>query len=164
MNKTNKYLIELSIQAAQLETLTSESEVSKPEVSKWSVGQHVEHLLKADTLATSAMLASKRYTSRRTPLKLLGRIVLLTGYIPKGRGKAPEMTLPEQPTKENITRLVEAFKNNLSQIKEGLRELNLAGHYAPHPIFGDLDQVQWLRFLIIHNKHHLKIINEILAK
>jgi len=64
----------------------------RADFSKWSVGEHLEHLAAANALCLSAAEAlvagsDDRIVPRAVP-KVLGRAVLLLGWIPRGKGKA----------------------------------------------------------------------------
>lgn len=86
------------------------------------------------------------------------RIYVYTmGKIPRGRGKAPKSV---QPT-GNIS--ADTLRNNLSLARFKLDELKILHphNYIVHPYFGKLNVKSTLKFLYIHTKHHLEIIEDI---
>ena len=128
-------------------------------VSKWSPAEHVDHLLKV----TGSVL--KRVPSSEdvgNGISLLGRAVLALGWIPRGRGKAPERLAGTRATADELRASVDRVRGHLDAIDaasvDGTRVRNV-----PHPRFGGLTPAQALRFVSVHNEHHLKIVAEILG-
>ncbi len=128
-------------------------------VSKVPVSWHLDHSLKVvnrilDILKSSdPSVYDKRFN--------LARIFSFTfGYIPRGRGQSPAAVLPPDNIKtEDILSQLELARENLA----GLSDLNSNTNFI-HPVFGQLNKKQTQRFLRIHTKHHLKIIQDILRK
>jgi hypothetical protein len=88
---------------------------------------------------------------------ILTWFVLLTGRIPRGRGKAPKVTLPERTGFKGLEEEIEAEKAELRALTvDAIRRFEMN-----HPGFGRLNGRQWLRFLSIHRRHHLRIISDI---
>jgi hypothetical protein len=125
--------------------------------SGWSISEHVDHCVRVMRVALERIHEPKP-TSR--PKSLVGHVILAIGWIPRGRGKAPELVRGTRRSSEEIS----------SEINELRR---LAGDLPPHvlsdrktrvmkhPYFGGLTASETLRFLAIHNRHHLKIIRDI---
>lgn len=132
-------------------------------VSAWSIAQHLDHLAQANTLcaaAISQLLQSPGGAAGPGPT-IAGRAVLLTGWIPRGRGVAPPPTVPSAaPTSEIRSRLRDAHLA-VSAIGQRLGELDGARARLSHPALGGFSAFQWLRFIAIHTRHHLKIISDI---
>jgi len=135
-------------------------------VSAWSPAQHVDHILRAlDVLwGRAEALAEGRSDEIRTRggPGLLARVVLLAGWIPRGRGRAPETVLPDpRPVRH---RLREALRD-ATRRAEGLRiradAFARAPGVLPHPQLGDFDAKRWIRFADVHTRHHLAIIADI---
>jgi hypothetical protein len=80
-----------------------------------------------------------------------------TGYIPRGKGRAPQHTLPQ----EKITK--EELLVHLKKAKDASRNLKdlTVGKTFKHPLFGWLNLKESSRFMKIHTHHHLKIIRDI---
>ncbi len=132
-------------------------------VSAWSVAQHLDHLAQANGLCAAAItqLLESPTSSSGPGLTLAGRAVLLTGWIPRGRGVAPPTTVPSAATlSETRSRLQDAH-TAVTAIAERLNELDGARARLGHPALGGFTAFQWLRFIAIHTRHHLKIIEEI---
>lgn len=85
-------------------------------------------------------------------------MVFTTGKIPRGKAKAPKVVIPTQvATQEELKAKLEAAKNNILKLNS-LSE----NQFFNHPYFKDLNVKQTEKFLVIHTKHHLKIIQDIL--
>jgi len=125
-------------------------------ISNWSVGKQIEHCILAAEKITGALESSKPEDYKRTfkPLKL---IVFTSGTIPRGKGKAPEIVIPENEiTKEKL----EAGLKKGKQLEERLSNLD-SNTWFEHHVFGNLKKKDAIKFINIHNKHHLKIIVDI---
>ena len=94
----------------------------------------------------------------------LGRVVLTLGRIPRGRGKAPAATLPEGLGGEEIVSELEAQRSAIAELGERLEDVLRCRETFRHPYFGHLTPRGWLRFIDIHHRHHLKIIDDVLAR
>ncbi len=129
-----------------------------PGVSAWSVGQHIEHSSKAVIYITGALRESQ---PPAPPAKwsLIRWIVLTTGYIPRGRAKAPAAVTPDgQPSEADLLAL-------LARMEEGVaatRQLDPGAWFA-HFALGIFRRDQALRFIDVHTRHHLKIMRDIVA-
>jgi Protein of unknown function (DUF1569) len=92
----------------------------------------------------------------------IGRIVVLnTGFIPRGRAKAPDFTIPKAiVTTNDIQKHIEEIIA-LIPIFDSLNDNN---KYLDHPFFGMLNLAESKKNLIIHTQHHIKIIKDIIKK
>ena len=79
--------------------------------------------------------------------------------MPIGVAKAPEAVKPTQVFNEEETLLfIEKAKNKVEMSMQLSKNKNFN-----HPFFGLLNTLQTLKFLNIHTKHHLQIIENILT-
>ena len=140
-------------------------EASAPSVSKWSVKDHLEHL----SIANGGIVSwierardgdSKLDTGGRP--SLAGRIVLLAGVMPRGRGKAPERTLPKGTSAEELAARFCEIRERVEGWEGSLAQLRAARATRNHFAFGNLNAAQWLQFAVIHDNHHQKIIRDVL--
>ncbi len=126
------------------------------QVSASSIGWHIEHTLLTINLIINALKASdpKDYQWQFSTFRLG---VFLTGKIGRGRGKAPQSVQPR------VTPDAETINKQLSLANQRLPELQSCSdnQFFTHPYFGKLNVQQTARFLIIHTRHHLAIINDI---
>ncbi len=66
-------------------------------VSRWSVGEHLEHLLLSDSAIVEwleGVSSGSVSGALRGGLTIPGHLVLRTGFIPRGKGRAPELAVP----------------------------------------------------------------------
>ena len=85
-------------------------------------------------------------------------MVFTTGKIPRGKAKAPKVVIPTQvATQEELKAKLEVAKNNILKLNSFSENL-----FFKHPFFNHLNVKQTKKFLVIHTKHHLKIIEDIL--
>ena len=135
---------------------------------KWNAAQIVEHL------AISMVGSAERFDKRRAhdpmtrrPRSLFERLggwfVMTVGFYPQGF-KAPPGTVPAP----NVTREAAEAKfragwaqwNALPALLLPARRYDL---FVKHPRFGDLTLEEWLRFHVIHARHHATQIHARLA-
>ena len=141
----------------RLEELIDLSDRKNTAVSKASVGWHIAHTLitMGGILDLLEQSDPKSLTGR---INLAGWLTLKLGWIPKGRGKAPRVARPEgQIDPQRLQKKVTSTKEKLDM----LSTLD-PNAYFKHPYFGEL-KLKWaIRFIEVHTKHHLKIMESIL--
>lgn len=137
-----------------------------PEVSGWTVLHHLEHLVLTGNGLASLMqriLTETSLPSSGSP-KPIGRVVLLSGFIPRGKAKAPEIVVPRELDLDTLQSRLQQVRQRFVELEPSLQKLQAAQGRLPHPMLGDFSGPQWMRFMGIHQEHHLKIIREILQK
>lgn len=132
--------------------------VPRPEVSSWSAGEHLDHVIKV----AQAFLGQMR---KDEPLDVpgvnwTGRVILGIGWIPRGKGKAPERVRGAVCTAEDLEAMLAAAEGLLLEVraappKERRRPL------AKHPVFRGLNAAESARMVAVHTHHHLKIVRDI---
>lgn len=135
-----------------------------PSVSGWSVGEHVDHLV----LAERALLEwierviddPSRSSPAGTPTRT-GRLVLVSGWIPRGRAKAPGPTVPDSPDISLLPGRLSDLARLSERLEPRLSDVHTSRTTTEHPILGHFTPAQWLRFLDVHHRHHEKIIRDI---
>lgn len=136
---------------------SAQLERTAPAVSAWGTSQHIDHCLKVTTGMLRRVVRPKPEKGR---INIVGRLVLLVGWIPRGRGKAPERVLGAQASREEVDRMLDDLEQVVATITpEAFTDRRTA--VIRHPYFGGLTAEQALRFTVIHNRHHLKIIDDI---
>ena len=126
-------------------------------VSKSSVGWHIEHSLKTiDQIVTACKKSDS--TTYRWKFKLNRFLIMdVLHKIPRGKAKAPKVVQPEgEISKESLQLHLEKVQQNL----ENWVDLN-KNCYFTHPFFGSLNKKATEKFLVLHTKHHLQIIEDI---
>lgn len=140
-------------------------EASAPAVSGWSVKDHLEHL----SITTGSIVKWIERARDGDPdldtgggPSVVGRIVLLVGAFPRGRGKAPERTRPKGTSAEELAAEFRGIKERAAGLEGSLAQLQASSATRNHFAFGDLNSAQWLQFTVIHTNHHQKIIRDVL--
>lgn len=144
---------------ASLEQCIPRLDAAAPEVSAWTVGMQVQHALIA-TREISRGLAGSAPGARKPTRSVIAGLILLTGRIPRGRGRAPRASLPSADITE------EGLRTLLAEAREALAATSALPRDAwwEHPRFGVMHRDTAVRFLHIHNRHHLAIARDILRR
>ena len=120
------------------------------------MGWQIDHSLKV--INGIIGLLKEAPTNKKPKIKLSGRIFLSLNYIPRGTGKAPKQVLP--PEHIERTHLDEQLAIARKLVPQ-LENINAKATFK-HPYFGILNKTSTFKFLEVHTKHHLKIIEDIL--
>ncbi len=143
----------------ELSTYIDKKDRINENVSKASVGWHVEHSFLVVSKISEALKQSNP-VQYKWKFNFVKTLVYTLNKIPRGKGKAPKTMLPNDVI--TITNLNTFKVNALVKISE-LNGLN-KNNFFEHPYFGNLNLVETIKFLNIHTQHHLTIINDILTK
>jgi hypothetical protein len=137
--------------------------VEAAKVSKWTAGKQIEHLLLSDETILDSF--DRLIDGRDGPAPggptLVGRVILRTGFIPRGAGKAPSAVQPAGRDEADIEAALRRLAERFAGLAEQLPLLEESGWRCRHPYFGALDIGQWMRFMDVHHRHHLKIVRDI---
>ena len=135
-------------------------------VSAWSPAQHVDHVLRALEILWGR--AEDLVEGRSAEIQptggpgLLTRLVLLTGWIPRGRGRAPDAALPDpRPVRHRLRVALRDACVRVESLRSRADALTAATGVLPHPQLGDFDARRWIRFADVHTRHHLAIVADI---
>ena len=141
-----------------------ESSASAPAVSAWSVRDHIEHLYLSDRKmldwVTEALALPKPDAREHVPNDI-GVTLLARGSIPRGRGPAPDFTLPKGLESTPLRIGLEELRELAAGLVPRLAELEESLHTLPHHVLGHFTPAEWLRFLHLHHRHHEAIIRDI---
>jgi hypothetical protein len=129
------------------------------QVSKSAIGWHIQHsLLVIERVITQIQQSVPVEYKAGFNFKRL--IVFTLDKIPRGTGKAPKAV---QPQGEITLEIIEANYTIAIQKISELSSLQ-PKQFFNHHIFGKLKTSTTIKFLSIHTKHHLNIVNDILVK
>ena len=141
-----------------------------PAVSGWSVAEQLEHLVLVDR----AVLQSVRrllddphgQSAQSAPpappgINLLGRVVLGTGFMPRGRARTAAPYHPGAVPAAAAGAGIPEIERGVRELEPRLGELEASSGRSRHLRFGGLGGRQWLRFVAVHHHHHLKIVRDI---
>jgi len=140
---------------SELESYIPQLEKTNSKITHSNVGWQIDHALRV-IRAVAKQLEDSNPSEFKSKFSFPKFIVMTTKYIPRGKAKAPKAVQNEnQITEESIKEFLEKTKMQVSKI-EDLDKNN----YFPHPIFGDMNKKEAIRFIGIHTEHHLKIIRD----
>ncbi len=128
-------------------------------VSKWSVAEQLDHSCKV-ALSILRRLGEDGVKPSRG-INFIGRMVLLLGWIPRGRGETPTRLAGKPCTAEDVARSLEKLERAVNELPADAARSS-RGAIVPHPKFGGLTPPQALRFLVVHTEHHLRIVRDIM--
>lgn len=140
-----------------LEHHISNSQKFNLNVSNNTIGWQIDHSLMVinGIIEQLETLDSRKFQPKWSFSKFL---VFTTGNIPRGKAKAPKMVTPiYSASQKELFLKLELAKNNCLKLATFPKN-----SFFKHPYFHDLNVKQAERFLVIHTKHHLKIIIDIL--
>jgi hypothetical protein len=146
----------LALLIKELETKIPNFEIINEAVSKVSVGWHIEHILLA-THSIIEMILRSDPAEYKWKFNFSRLLVFTLNKIPRGKKNAPKAVMPRRSfDKQKLERHIDFVKDKLKE----LADLN-SNSYVNHPALGKLKLKQAIKFLNIHIKHHLDIINDI---
>jgi hypothetical protein len=137
---------------------------TRPDPGTWSVVEVVEHLQRAYSGTAKGF---ERCLEKDQPIvtpktvkqTLQGFALLNLGYFPEGR-QAPKFILPTGEL--DLHAVLDAVRRDLERLD--VAAMNIRQRFGArrqvldHPILGAFSVDQWLRFHLIHTRHHEKQI------
>ncbi|WP_396143424.1 DUF1569 domain-containing protein [Flavobacterium sp.] len=150
MNTINPILVILS-------SKINDFERKNIDVSKSSVGWHLEHSLKTiDQIITACKKSDP--STYQWKFKLNRFLIMdVLQKIPRGKAKAPKVVQPEGDiSKESLQMHLDKVYQNLENWEDVHENCCFF-----HPFFGNLNKKATEKFLVLHTNHHLKIIEDI---
>lgn len=139
------------------------------DVSGWSIPQHVDHIASATLLNLKAAVALSVAALEHDPdlgtnepgPKLVGLLILATGRIPRG-ADAPTAVLPAaEPALQELRARILSWTPLMDELRPQAQQLDAVRRRIPHPLLGGFDPRQWLRFALLHSRHHARIVARI---
>ena len=140
-----------------LESTIPHRETLNERVSQANVGWHIMHSLKTINQIYQVVEQSDPSSYRKT-FNTTRLMITLMGRIPRGKAKAPKQVRPpEVIDQQMLTKELAMANKNLELFKT----LHPKAHFA-HPYLGMYKRDHALKFLTLHTRHHLKIVQDIL--
>ena len=143
----------------------ADSEWERGPAGKWTPAQIVEHLALGLALSAETFQARKNHAPMkrrpRTPAEKIAKLFIFgLRWFPPGR-KAPERTTPASQiarasAEAHFLAAVEAW----DQVDRALLPERRADLFVKHPRMGDLTVEEWMRFHLIHARHHARQIRQ----
>ncbi len=143
----------------------ADSEWEHGPAGKWTPAQIVEHLALGLNLSAATFLARRNHAPmsrrRRTPAEQVARMFMFALRWFPPRRKAPERTTPASQidrasAEAHFLAGVEAW----DQVDRALLPERRADLFVKHPRMGDLTVHEWMRFHVIHARHHARQIRQ----
>lgn len=139
-----------------LQHITEEEFQKTPASGGWSCAEVYSHIFQANL---GSLIAIERCLHGTKPATgsptLIGRMILFFGSFPPIKLKAPEKMVHSKITLEEAGSYIARFRSKLAEVAPQVRKADLK-RTAQHPRMGMLNAKQWLRFIEIHSRHHLK--------
>jgi hypothetical protein len=134
-----------------------------PPMGGWSYSEVYVHIFDSSLLSLMALsnAASGKGTNEKTHLAV--KLILFFGSLPPGKRYQVPNRLKDRVKKVSLTeaqQMVQAFELELENVYPLIKNAN-ASIKVKHPRLGFLNAEQWLRFIEVHLKHHLKQIKRI---
>jgi len=152
-----KKIEELNKLLLEIENVIPFKDIINTKISASDIGWQLDHSLKViNSICT--LLEKKHSKKYKKDFNLLRLILFAIGFIPRGKAKAPKFVntqeaISDKDLYEQLNTAKGHFKNIYRLDKNA---------YFVHHVFGTLSKKKTIRFLEIHTKHHLKIVNDIL--
>jgi hypothetical protein len=162
--KIRRSLSKIDDQLAALATMAADPGLcasATSDVSAWSIGEQIDHLRRSDQTILAALGSLGDSGSEGGSPTLVGRLVLLMGFIPRGKGRAPGATTPLDFTTDSLESGLAQLRRRFAQLYEQAEDLAACRARIQHPALGSFDAAQMIAFTAIHHHHHLKIIDDI---
>lgn len=163
-NTYNKLSTVLEEYSNRLNKYTEETFLKKSKEDVWCPAEVYAHILSANRLTIKGMhkaLAGEA-TLDNGGLSWKTKLIFLMGRIPAGR-KVPEVIKKRTPiysSKIEAEEALRALKVELAEIWDK-RASWTVDQKLKHPALGLLNNTQWMKFLLIHSKHHIKQLDRI---
>lgn len=150
-------IVQLQILLHEIESKIAFRDSTNEFVSKSDVAWHLDHSLRVIN-GISGVLKKSNPDDFISSFHFKRSLILFLGKIPRGKAKAPETVTPKgNISLEDLFYRLENAKTSIIEIQNCNPKNNFI-----HPYFGQLNLKQTLRFLEIHTKHHLKIVDDII--
>jgi len=159
----------LDIYRSRLDTIPDDQFTETPPGGGWSYAEVYSHILQADISSTVAMEKCTLSTCKPTTQgrSLIGLYVFTFNRFPPVRVKTPETIAAKNPVKkidkEEARNMIVKCRKRLNDVVPLIRDATPHGKIK-HPRFGMLNAAQWLKFIVIHSRHHLKQLDRIEKK
>jgi len=143
----------------------SDGDWERGPAGKWTPAQIVEHLALGLNLSAETFQNRRNHAPmsrrRRTPAEQIARFFIFgLRWFPPGR-KAPERTRPApQINRATAEAHFLAGLEAWDQVDRALLPERRSDLFVKHPRMGDLTVEEWMRFHLIHARHHARQIRQ----
>lgn len=141
---------------------------SRATISAWSPAHHLMHIVKSNEVIqryVHAICSSDSSGARGGRASPIGFTMLMLGRIPRRAAQAePSIQPPEHIDAGELRLAWEESEAAVRRLDDLIATLPLHTGRRSHYVFGSLTATQWLRFSVIHTRHHLRIIRDVLER
>ncbi|WP_207426457.1 DinB family protein [Pedobacter sp. SYSU D00535] len=142
-----------------LNSISDEEFLQQPARGGWSCSEVFCHIAQANLGSILAIekCIHGRASAGKYSVPFITRIILFLGRLPGGKYKAPDTiaSMVKKISREEARNQLIKFTGRLKDVTPKIAK---ASPYCrvKHPRLGMLNSEEWLRFIEIHTKHHLK--------
>ena len=140
-----------------MESWITKKDLSNSQISQSSVGWQIAHSLKVANNIIK-LLAKSNPDDYQWTFNLIRTLCLQFRYFPRGKAKAPRAVDPkiEEISTESLNELFFKVRTRLDSVT------NIhPNSFFDHAYFGKIKRDDAFLFMLVHTKHHLKIIKDI---
>ena len=172
MHKINPKLLESKCDANQiLQLLIEQNKTIKTfsqdytgisaDFSKWSVAQHIEHLIYTTKTGIFLLLEALDNSKSINNMHKLGNELLTKGAFPLKQTQAPDFSIPKNISHKKLQSSAKRLLSHMQDLSMRADEINISTTTSAHPVLGGFTPRNWLQFIALHQNHHLGIISEL---
>lgn len=139
----------------------------KPAPNRWSVAENLEHVILVERRGCGFVESALKQTP--DPARRGGYPGAPEGLIAMLRDRSHPRSGPEQiqptgrwPHDQLVGIFLEARRHTLAVLESSVAS-DLHAHFSPHPLFGELDCLQWMLVLGAHCDRHRAQSEEVMA-
>jgi hypothetical protein len=147
----------------RLATMDDDRFQQRKEDGSWSYSEVYQHIFDLSLLSLAEVDNCLLGDGKSKETHWISKLILYFGRFPPAmKFKVPKALAPRvrKITRERANKLIETFLEQLESYKHRLQQAN-PNVKTLHPRLGYFNAAQWLRFIEIHLKHHLKQLNRI---
>lgn len=153
----SRHVRQLGEHLDRIESYLDRRDALAPEVSAVPVAWHLDHMLKMVT-AIHSVLKSSDPADYSYQIKPMRTLVFTMGRFPRGVAESPSSVRPPDIILTAAIREQLAGARALLPTFSALQKQQFFDHF----VFGSLNRRRTVKFINIHTRHHLRIIDDIL--
>ena len=136
---------------------------TEPPIGGWSYSEVYSHIFDSSLLSLMALNNCIMGEGKKKPTAFVVKVILFFGSLPPGKKYKAPSKIASRVKKISIAaaqQFITDFELQLMQIYPKMKDAD-PKIKVKHPVIGYLNAKQWLRFIEIHLKHHLKQLKRI---
>jgi len=136
---------------------------SIPPIAGWSYSEVYSHIFDSSLLSLIALEHAANGKGENKPTHFIVKLILLLGTLPPAKKYKVPKRLAERVKKISKTEALDFVLEFEKALDDHYPSIAIASAdcKTKHPRLGYLNAKQWLRFIEIHLKHHLKQLERI---